>query len=70
MVWIFKTSIQKQKEVKQVKPKLDKVLLPAANWNFDLEDCDNILRVEAESLQPQSIEQLLMEAGFECEELD
>lgn len=70
MVWIFKTSVQKQKDVRQVKPELDEVLLPKAVWNFDLEDCDRILRIEAETLQPQSIEQLLTKSGFECEELE
>lgn len=70
MVWIFKTSIRKQKDVKQVKPKLDEALMSEAVWNFDLEDRDNILRIEAASLKPQHIEELLAEAGYECVELD
>lgn len=70
MVWIFKTTITKHKDIRQVKPTLDEELLPEAVWNFDLEDCDNILRIEAATLKPQKIEQLLLEAGFECVELD
>ncbi len=39
-------------------------------WNVDLDDCDNVLRIEAEQgLTAQTIEQLLQGAGFECEEL-
>lgn len=70
MVWIFKTSVQKQQDIKQLKPRLDESLLPEAVWNFDLEDCDNILRIEAKTLQPQHIEKLLLTAGYECVELE
>ena len=70
MVWIFKTTVTKSQDIRQVKSSLDEVLLPEAVWNFDLEDCDNILRIEAETLNPQNIEQLLSEAGYECVELD
>lgn len=39
-------------------------------WNVDLDDCDNVLRIEAEQhLSARAVEQLLQEAGFECEEL-
>jgi len=39
-------------------------------WNFDLDDCDKVLRVEATGLNPGSVEQLLLAAGFDCRELD
>ncbi len=39
------------------------------HWNFDLQDCDKVLRVEATGLQPSSVERLLLAAGFDCEEL-
>jgi len=39
-------------------------------WNFDLDDCDKVLRVEATGLNPGLVEQLLLAAGFDCRELD
>ncbi|MBP0904254.1 hypothetical protein ACFSKN_16285 [Mariniflexile gromovii] len=45
MVEVFKTNITKQKQAKQVLEKLKKAF-PDYKINFDLEDCDNILRVE------------------------
>lgn len=69
MVWIFKTSVESNKDIQNLKPILDQALLPEALWNFDLEDCDNILRIEAEDIQPKHIESLLNEAGYSCEEL-
>lgn len=38
-------------------------------WNVDLQDCDNILRVETEELNGSDIEGLLAKAGYSCEEL-
>lgn len=68
-ILVFATSIEKPRQVSKVKPLLTAV--PAiSDWNFDLEDCDNILRVEASDLSPRYIESLLQTAGFECRELD
>lgn len=68
-VLIFATSVKKPGEVKKVKPILTAV--PAIQeWNFDLEDCDNILRVEANDISPRYIESLLQTAGFSCAELE
>jgi len=39
-------------------------------WNVDLQDCDNILRIETEELQPVEVEKLLTKAGYYCEELE
>jgi hypothetical protein len=68
-VLVFATSVEKPRQVSRVKPLLTAV--PSINcWNFDLEDCDNILRVEATALSPRDIEMLLHRAGFECRELE
>lgn len=69
MVWIFKTSVKNNNDIQNVKPVLDQMLLPDAFWNFDLEDCDNILRIEGEVIKPRRVELLLNEAGYACEEL-
>lgn len=68
MVWIFKTSVESNKDIQNLKPILDQALLPEALWNFDLEDCDNILRIEAEIIEPKSIELWLNKTGYSCEE--
>jgi hypothetical protein len=38
-------------------------------WNFDLEDCDRILRVESASAEATTIINRLENAGFICSEL-
>ena len=68
-VLVFKTSVCSPTGVKQVKPLLNKLLNRNEKWNFDLEDCDRILRVEAYQVKPSSIEEQLKKAGFMCAEL-
>jgi len=68
-ILVFATSVEKPRQVSRIKPLLTAV--SAINrWNFDLEDCDNILRVEAVGLSPRYIENLLNTAGFDCYELE
>jgi hypothetical protein len=68
-ILVFVTSIENPDQVSEVKPMLTAV--PAIkDWHFDLEDCDNILRIEANDISPRYIESLLEEAGFTCRELD
>lgn len=69
-VLVFKTSITTTDKIRVVKPLLDKLMDTYEKWNFDLEDCDNILRVEAISVQPSVIIDNLNNAGFACEELE
>ncbi|WP_114937147.1 hypothetical protein [Mucilaginibacter endophyticus] len=67
-VLVFATSVRQKRQVSRVQNLLTKV--PAiAQWNFDLEDCDNILRVEAKDISPRYIESLLQKAGIHCQEL-
>lgn len=68
-ILIFVTSVEKPEQVSEVKPLLTAV--PAiSQWNFDLEDCDNILRIEAKDVSPRYIESILHTAGFDCRELE
>ena len=68
-VLVFKTSITKQTQVSKAKALLTSI--PAIEaWNFDLEDCDNILRIVAKNLSPRYVEAVLQTAGFNCQELD
>ncbi|RYJ37667.1 hypothetical protein NU08_3189 [Flavobacterium anhuiense] len=66
MIYVFKTSVDNQAKFESASVLLNE-LLPNSEWNFDLEDCDNILRVDselnvAEILQNNTI--------FECIELE
>jgi len=68
-VLVFATSVKKPRQVSRIKPLLTAV--PSIDgWNFDLEDCDNILRIETRDVSPRYIETLLKTAGFECRELE
>ena len=68
-VLVFKTSVEKNKEVIQLRPHLDQLINPSGRWNFDLEDCDNILRVETPKVAPGLVIDTLAERGYLCEEL-
>ena len=68
-VLVFITSVDNPEQIRELKPLLTAV--PAiTDWNFDLDDCDNILRVVANDISPQFIESLLQNAGFDCRELE
>jgi hypothetical protein len=47
MIFVFKTSVKTKLQVKNLKPHINK-LLPKAKWNYDLEDCDKILRIDSD----------------------
>ncbi len=67
-ILVFKTSVYKRTQVNQVRILLESI--PAIiKWNFDLEDCDNILRIVANQLSAHQIESVLQTAGFTCQEL-
>ncbi|MEO8884930.1 MAG: hypothetical protein ABI367_02635 [Mucilaginibacter sp.] len=68
-ILVFTTSVSEPEQIKKVKPLL-KAVRSIKEWNFDLEDRDNILRVVTNGLSPRYIETLLQNAGFNCLELD
>ena len=66
MTEVFKTTVQKPAESEW----LIRMLLshfPNTRINFDLEDCDRILRVEGQGFCTERIASLVTEAGFSCE---
>ena len=70
MVEVFKTNINTKKKAKQVITFL-KELFPVAKINFDLEDCDNILRIETvdASIDDKLVIELLNQNGYYTEAL-
>ncbi|MCJ8208804.1 hypothetical protein MUY27_03730 [Mucilaginibacter sp. RS28] len=67
-IMVFRTSVREQREVSRIANLLQDQNIK--RWNFDLEDCDRILRVDAPDLSPSQIEHVLQGAGFECRELE
>ena len=68
MVEVFKTNVQGCEESKQLIRKLLEHF-PYCIINFDLEDCDRILRIEGSSFSNALIISLLGASGYECEAL-
>ena len=68
MIFIFKTSVKSKKQAKQLQLPID-TMLPKATWNFDLTDCDKILRVDSGENAVSEIIDLLHVHNYSCEEL-
>lgn len=69
MIYVFRTNVQAESQVLKLKPHLDKIL-PKGKWNFDLEDCDKILRIDNMENIVSIIIDLLKTYKFICEELE
>ncbi|PTX18274.1 hypothetical protein C8N40_10673 [Pontibacter mucosus] len=69
-VLVFRTSVNTSRAAHLLRPVLDGLMGHGETWNFDLEDCDRILRVEATTLQATTVIRHLKRAGFWCEELE
>jgi hypothetical protein len=69
MIEVFKTNVNRLAEAQLIVNVLTSHL-PTAKINFDLEDCDKILRVESSIINLSQIVELTKEAGFYCEVLD
>jgi hypothetical protein len=69
MVEVFKTNVRHKKQAKTLQGVLAKQF-PLFRINFDLEDCDKILRVEGENIQQEKIACLVIENGFRCDILE
>ncbi|GCC53409.1 hypothetical protein SanaruYs_36530 [Chryseotalea sanaruensis] len=68
MVEVFKTSIDNQQESTLVGNVLY-VMYPAAKINFDLADCDRILRIENSTVSVESVTKIVNALGHQCEVL-
>ena len=68
-VLVFATSVQTVHQARLVQPHLNR-LAGVGGWNFDLGDCDHILRITRPGVCPAQAIQLLTALGFHCAELD
>jgi hypothetical protein len=65
MVEVFKTNVPDQTVAQQLLALFGQQL-PGSKINFDLEDCDRILRVESETVNGNEIINLVQASGFQC----
>ena len=68
MIEVFKTNVQEMEQSKMIVGKLLEHF-PNSTINFDLEDCDKILRIHAVSISNHHIIELLNSYGYHCEPL-
>jgi hypothetical protein len=69
MIHVFKTSVETYTDIIKLRPRFEE-LGGHLKWNFDLEDCDKILRVDSSEVSPRSIIEILENSNFECKELE
>lgn len=69
MIYVFKTVVKTKTQVKKLKPLINQIV-SSDKWNFDLEDCDKILRIDCEENIVLKIVDLLNIHKFNCEELE
>jgi hypothetical protein len=69
MVEVFKTNVRRKPQSKMLLCVLSEVF-PTSKINFDLSDCDKVLRVEGDDIEALKILELVKQHGFMCEVLD
>ena len=69
MVEVFKTNVYEEGRSIILLQKLFEYF-PDNKINFDLQDCDKILRVEGKNILSEKIMEILKEEGHLCEILD
>jgi hypothetical protein len=69
MVEVFKTNVRSIRKAKLIIQKLAEEF-PAHKINFDLNDCDKILRVQGKNISSEKIIQRLIEENYECKVLE
>ncbi len=69
MVEIFKTNVE-DKSLAKMMIEILYTELPPCRINFDLDDCDRILRVEGEYLPLELIQKTVIQKGIKCEILE
>ena len=69
MVEVFKTNVRHKRQAKTLLNVLSKQF-PLFRINFDLEDCDKILRIEGKNIPQEKIAKLVTDNGYQCHILD
>jgi len=69
VIEVFKTNVQGKRMAQSIVGEL-LLRFPQAKINFDLHDCDKILRIECLTLCVDHVVEVLKNKGFYCEVLD
>ncbi len=69
MVEVFKTNVRKIREAKLVVQKLEEEF-PSHKINFDLSDCDRILRIQGDTILKRRIIGIVTSLNHKCEILE
>ncbi|MBG9377853.1 hypothetical protein I5907_16555 [Panacibacter sp. DH6] len=69
MVEVFKTNVQQNEHAAELINVLHQAF-PGNKINFDLDDCDKVLRIEGHSFICSNIIRVLQERGFYCNILE
>ena len=69
MVEVFKTNIHDKTTANNILADLNQHF-PRCKINFDLDDCDKILRIESEKVVPEEVTRILKHKGYYCEVLE
>lgn len=68
MVEVFKTNVRSSREAKLIIQKLAEEF-PEHKINFDLSDCDKILRIQGNSIRERKIISIVTSLKYNCEVL-
>ena len=69
MVEVFATSVQTREQADEILSAFQR-LFPELQMNFDLEDCDKILRAEGSHIDPHQIISAIRQYDHACSILD
>lgn len=69
VVEVFKTNVRSKRMANIIVADLARVC-PGAKINFDLDDCDKILRIECNQLIPTDVIDIINRRGLKCEVLE
>lgn len=65
MIEVFKTDIKNKTQANAIIKAL-KLRFPASDFNFDLNDCDKILRIDSNQNITSGVVEVLNSQGFIC----
>ncbi|MDH7461843.1 hypothetical protein QEG73_11165 [Chitinophagaceae bacterium 26-R-25] len=69
MIEVFKTNVKRRKESEILLLLLSRTF-PSFKINFDLDDCDKILRIQGNEVHPVQVVELVEKNGYQCEILE
>lgn len=69
MIEVFKTNVQHKWQAAQLLEVLYEYF-PGCKINFDMDDCDKVLRMEGINIIPESVKIIVNKKGFMCDVLE